>query len=355
MPTGETEQPSRPCDQRTPVSLITGFLGSGKTTLLRRILNDPALTRSAVIVNEFGDTDFNDITLASAAPDVVPANAGCLCCSGRAQLAETLAGLQARDPAGGFDRVLIETSGLSEPAPVLQALMNDVELVAHYRVDTVIAVVDAVTGAASLAERPEARRQVELADRVVVTKTDVADAEEIADVRRRIAALNLRATILEAVDGHVSARDLFLSLSGRDWHEAECIDAPDSAPARTHGVAAWTIRMAQAATDPGLALWMDLMAAYRGSTILRMKGVIDVAGEPVLVESVRHVFHPPIRLEAWPGGECGTRVVVIAQGIERAAVEEAFTALAFEPLKGPLDPGAYARFRQVVRKFTDRD
>ena len=350
-----SEQLSRSSGERTPVSLITGFLGSGKTTLVRRLLNDPGLTRSAVIVNEFGDTDFNEVTLARAAPDVVPANTGCFCCSGRAQLVTILAELETREPARGFDRVLIETSGLSEPAPVLQALINDVELVAKYRVDTVITVVDAVTGGESLNDRAEAGHQVALADRIVISKTDLADPEEIALVRQRITALNRRAPVLEAVDGNVPARDLFLSLSGQDWREMPPLNVGDSTPTHPHAVAAWTIRMDKPATDAGLALWMDLMAAYRGSNILRMKGVIDVAGKPVMVESVRHVFHPPLNLDTWPGNERGTRVVVIAQGISRAAVEKAFNALTFKPLKRPLDPEAYASFRNVVRMFTERD
>jgi G3E family GTPase len=351
----EAEPPARARGERKPVSLITGSLGSGKTTLLRGILDDPALARAAVIVNEFGDTDFNEVTLARAAQDVVPANAGCFCCSGRAQLVSVLAELETNGAARGFDRVLIETSGLSDPAPLLQALINDAELLRRYRVDTVIAVVDAVTGVASLDERPESARQVALADRIVITKTDVADPQEVALVRQRLAALHPRAPVIEAVDGDVPARDLILSLTGQDWPDIHPIGAADSAPRHTHGVATWTIRTGRPATDAGLALWMDLMAAYRGGQVLRMKGIIDVAGEPVLVESVRHVFHPPVKLADWPGGERGTRVVVIAQGIERAALEKAFEALAFEPLRRPLDPQAYAKFRDVLRNLTGRD
>jgi G3E family GTPase len=334
--------------RRIPVSLITGFLGGGKTTLLRRMLADPALARSAVIVNEYGDTDFNDVTLARSAPEIMPVNAGCLCCTGRARLAATLAGLERR-AGGGLDRVLIETSGLSDPAPVLQVLINDQELVTRYRVDTVIAVIDAVVGMEHLDEHGEARRQVALADRIVVSKTDVADEREICMLEARLRTLNDRAPLLRAVDGDVPPSDLLWSLSDDDGRRMAFSARSAAAPSPHAAVRTWTIRRSRPATETGLALWMDLMAAYRGREVLRMKGIVNVDGKPRLVESIRHVFHPPLAIERWPDDDHDTRVVVIAQNIDRDGLEKSFDALDFEPLERSLDPQAYARFLDLVR------
>lgn len=344
-------------DTRIPVILLTGFLGSGKTTLLRHLLSEEVFRGTAVIVNEFGDIDFNDILFADAGGDVVPANAGCFCCTGRAQLAEAFQELEDRAAGAGgwFSRVIIESSGLADPAPVLQALINDRQLVERYRIDSVVTVVDAVTGLETLEEREDARRQVAFADLVAISKTDVCNPSAVGDLRAEIGLLNPRVAIAEIAGGRIDPK-LVLG-AGADRLSETATDAAGRGidvhahPGKGDRVETWTFRPAFSATRTGLALWMDLMASYRGNEVLRMKGVLDVEGTPVLVESIRHVFHPPVELDRWPDDQAGSRIVVIAQGLEKADVERTLNALRFAAVETPLDPAAYANFRETIGLF----
>ncbi len=273
-------------DQRIPVTLVTGFLGSGKTTLIRRLLATPEFAGSAVIVNEFGDVDFNGIAFARSDSEIVSANSGCFCCTARSDIGEAFDTLNRRMQSGQpFERVLIEASGLSEPTPILQAVINDPEIVAGYRLSGVITVVDAVTGLDSLNERREARQQIAFAGAVVLSKVDVADARDVKLLRKQIARYNSHAPILESPDGGIDPQRL-KSAAGTFARPATpsgnrvMSDAHDQAGRAVH---AWTITRNTPATRTGLTLWMDLMAAYRGSEVLRMKVVVNVEGRPVAV------------------------------------------------------------------------
>ncbi len=341
-------------DRRIPVTVVTGFLGSGKTTIIRHLLAAPGFQRCAVIVNEFGDIDFNEVAFARAGSEIVSANSGCFCCTARAGIAGAFRVLASQSASHGpFEQVLIETSGLSAPAPILQAIINDPDIVTGYRLRGVIAVVDAVTGLDSLNERREAREQVAFAGAIVVSKVDVADRRDITLLRARIAGLNAAAPLLESRNGAVDPKCLHAATDAFVRAAPPCSDTQTDA-GRDHAegaVSSWTVTRSEPATRTGLALWMDLMAAYRGSEVLRMKGIVNVEGRPVAVESVRHVFHPPVDLADWPDDDRRSRVVVIAAGIDRDRIDETFDALAYRPVAAPLDRDAYRRFQTVMSRM----
>ncbi len=349
-------------DRRIPVTLVSGFLGSGKTTIIRRLLATPAFANAAVIVNEFGDIDFNQIAFAQSDAEIISANSGCFCCTARARIGEAFDALNSRAQSHGpLEQVLVETSGLSAPAPILQAIINDPQIVAKYQLSGLITLVDSITGLDALNERREAREQISFAGAIVLSKADLAYDRDVTVLRSAIAEINPLASIFESHDGGVDLQRL-------------CAAAGDYAPAGPpsngaggagehgsgeHGsgegaVRAWTITRRTPATRTGLTLWMDLMAAYRGSEVLRMKGIVNVEGRPVAVESVRHVFHPPLDLGPWPDDDRRTRVVVIASGIERKSIDEAFDALCFQPLAKPLDRQAYQRFQKIMSRMQSR-
>jgi G3E family GTPase len=339
--------------ERLPIAVITGFLGSGKTTLVRRLLAHRALGRIAVIVNEFGAVGIDHDLVAASTESVRLLPSGCLCCEVRTDLQETLRDLVARRGAGAiaFDRVVIETSGLADPVPVVHALLSDGMLAAACRVDCVATLVDAVNGAGQLEQFDEARKQVASADRLFVTKGDLAGAERAAALRARLAALNPYAEIADAIHGAVDPECL-VDVSPRGpraeaagllrWLRAAAPET-DSPPRYLGAVAA------KHRGDVGsFTLWFDapfawgafanalqLLSNLRGPDLLRVKGLINVAGEagPVVVQGAQHVFHPPLTLAAWPGDDRRSRLVFITRGIPRATVAQLFGTVA--SLTGP--------------------
>lgn len=304
-----------------PVSIVTGFLGSGKTTLIGRILRDPDFARTAVIVNEFGEIGLDHTLIARSDESLLALTTGCLCCAVRNDLVETLLDLLARREAGeaAFDRVLIETSGLADPAPILHALMTDPAVTASYQVDTLLTLVDAVFGEATLARHPEARRQVALADALVLSKTDVADPAPalLAD----LAALNPGAPPGRAVDPGM------LFAGGDPAARAARLVALPAGPARspfqahhTEGIESFVLQRDRPVPALALTLLLEALTEHCGARLLRVKGLVDVAempGQPALVHGVQHVFAPPEFLPRWPDDDRTTRLVFIVQGVPR--------------------------------------
>jgi G3E family GTPase len=296
-----------------PVSVITGFLGSGKTTLLSHLLRDPALERTAVIVNEFGEVGLDHLLLEASDAEVVLLEGGCLCCKVRGDLVRTAGHLLARRARGeaAFERIVVETTGLADPAPILQALMTDREIAEALRLESVIATVDCAAGDATLDAHPESVKQAALADRIVLTKTDLADpaASGLAERLRRI---NPSAPQLVALHGAVDAGRL---LDG----------SPYDRPLREHGshaesgVATFCLRREKPLHAATLGLFLQVLAEHCGPRLLRLKGLVDVVespGRPALIHGVQHVFHPPAWLDAWPDEDRSTRIVVISQGLD---------------------------------------
>lgn len=306
-----------------PVSIVTGFLGSGKTTLIGRILRDPAFARTAVIVNEFGEIGLDHDLIASSDETLLALTTGCLCCAVRSDLVATLLDLAARRAAGtiGFDRVAIETSGLADLAPILHALMTDADVSDAYRLDTVLTVVDALHGAASLDRHAEARRQAALADRIALSKTDLAGPAKA--LRERLAALNPTAKLRPSAG--VAPHWLF-SASDPAQRAARlaALPAPRAAAFPRHaaqhsdGVSSFVLQRDAPVPALALTLLLQALAEHCGARLLRMKGLVNVAempGRPALIHGVQHVFAPPDFLPGWPSGDRSTRLVFIVQGV----------------------------------------
>jgi G3E family GTPase len=332
-----------------PVTVLTGFLGAGKTTLLNHLLRQPALAGAAVLVNEFGEIGLDHLLVEKLDDNTVLLNAGCLCCTVRGDLSRALADLLPRVAAGEVRRVVIETTGLADPAPILATLMSDPVAARAYRLDGIVTVVDAVHGMAQLDAQPEAVRQVAVADRIVLSKTDLADP---AALRERLHRLNPGAPLLTALHGAVDAAavlhaGLFDPDSKipdvRGWLDAEAYadtHPPGQAPGGKHHhvhdvnrhdarIAAFCLTFEQPLHWQGIATWLDMLIATRGESLLRIKGILNVAGQdrPVAIHGVQHLFHPPALLAAWPDGDPRTsRLVFITRDLPRDVIEEGLHA-----------------------------
>jgi G3E family GTPase len=348
-----------------PLTVVTGFLGAGKTTLLNRLLRDPALADTVVIINEFGAVGLDHLLVESSEDGVLLMQSGCLCCTIRGDLLNTLEGLLRKRDNGRiapFRRVLIETTGLADPAPVLQTVMSHPYLSLRYGLEGVVTLVDAVNGRATLDAHPEAVKQAAVADLLVLTKLDLASDAEAAALRARLAKLNPLAPVTdvrETAAADIVACGLYdparkspdvarwlrdeeaLAAMGRNAHRhadgtihVDGEDAGASAAARGQDAADVNrhdarIRAHAFATDrairgESLGLFIDLVRSAQGANLLRMKGIIKVAEDedrPVVIHGVQHVFHPPQVLEAWPDDDRRTRVVFIVKDMDPAFIE----------------------------------
>ncbi len=343
-----------------PVTVLTGFLGSGKTTVLNRLLQRIELAATAVIINEFGEVGLDHLLVERSSEDFVVLNSGCLCCTVRGDLITTLRDLFLRRVRGQipeFQRVVIETTGLADPGPVLHTLMTDPLIAARYRLDGVVATVDAVNGMRTLDSHPEALKQAAVADRILLTKQDLASLDHVAALTARLRALNAGTPIIPVADGAVGPEVIFnvglydpatKSAEVQRWLLDEAYadehalkhghdHAHGAEDDHGHGIDHFNVnrhndrihtfcivRDAPVLWD-SFAAWLDIMAAMRGDDLLRLKGIVNIVdrpGRPVAVHGVQHLFHPPVLLEAWPSEDHRTRLVFIVRDIEREAIED---------------------------------
>jgi G3E family GTPase len=312
-------------DERLPVALVTGFLGSGKTTLISSLLGQPSMGDTAVIVNELGEVGIDHHLLRQIDERTVLLRSGCVCCSLRGDLADELRDLLGRRERGeipAFRRVVVETTGLADPAPIVYTLLSEPVVKHHYRLERLVATVDAVHGL----REPESVRQVAAADALVVTKVDLA---EPAPLEERLARLNPAAEILRARHGDLDAERLLGAIAERDLREV----APEPVGHVHDGdVRSLCLVLDEPLDWTAFGIWLTMLLQSRGADVLRVKGLLDVGGAgPVLVNGVQHVVHPPVHLDAWPDEERRSRLVFIGRGLERAALEAslaAFTAAA---------------------------
>ena len=341
---GDNAARRRPADP-IPLTVLTGFLGAGKTTLLNRLLKDEALSQTAVIINEFGDVALDHLLVEYVGDNMVLLQSGCLCCTMRGDLVDALETLL-RDLDNRrctFRRVLLETTGLADPAPVLHTAMAHPYLVQRYRLDGVVTVVDAVNGDATLDAHAEAVKQAAMADRIVLTKTDLADAAQREQIVKRLRALNPAAPILDAAKGEATAERLLscgLYDPGRKisdvkkWLAAEAY--ADDHRHHHHDVNRHDehigsfVLTADAAIPAGtLEMFLELLRATHGDRLLRLKGIVKLAempDTPVVVHGVQHIFHPTAQLERWPDDDRRTRLVFITRDLPEWTVRELFEA-----------------------------
>jgi G3E family GTPase len=307
---------------RIAVTVVTGFLGAGKTTLVRRFLASPEGRGTAVIINEFGAVGIDDALVRDAAEETVLLGNGCVCCITRTDLQLALRQLvidRDRGAVPSFARVIIETSGLADPAPILQTFSTDRALGGEFHIDVMLTVVDAVNGQTNLKTNPEARKQVILADRLVVSKSDLAAADDLQALTRGLRALNPRAALHVAVAGALAPDRLIAPAAGeRNGFVAEA--------EHSDGIASFVLERRQPMQWPAFARAMETLIALRGADLLRVKGILNVAGcrGPVIVQYVQHLAHPPVELQSWPDDDRDSRIVFIARNIAEREVRDLF-------------------------------
>ncbi|UEM07659.1 GTP-binding protein (plasmid) [Skermanella rosea] len=326
------------------VNILTGFLGSGKTSLLKRLLARPELRDSAVLINEFGEVGIDHFLVEEIDDDVVLLKSGCICCTIRGDLKEALLDLDRRRAAGrvpAFGRLILETTGLADPAPIVATLVADPALRHHFRIGNIVTVVDAVNGERNLDAHPESVRQAAAADRLILSKIDLADAWTVDLVERRLAALNPTADRVRLDESRTPDVSLILD----DIHDAEARRGEvarwlASEPGEDHhrhghpdvnrhgGVRAFLLTAEKPLDWARFGLWLSMLLNRHGTEVLRLKGLLWIRGvdTPVVVQGVQHLIHKPVHLDAWPDGIPATRIVVIAQGLDPATVQRSFTA-----------------------------
>jgi G3E family GTPase len=344
-----------------PLTVLTGFLGAGKTSLLNRLIHDPALAETAVIINEFGEVGLDHLLVRPIRDGVVLLQSGCLCCTLRGDLVDALEQLL-RDLDNGramFRRVILETTGLADPAPVLQTAMAHPYLVLRYRLDGVITLVDAVNAAVTLDAHMESVKQVAVADRIVLSKTDLAAGPENGGARAalaaRLRALNPAAPILDAAAGEATPERLlgcglfdpnrkipdvarWLAAEAYADSESRRSGPPDEAHDHHHHhdvnrhderIRAFSFASEAAIPAAMLEMFLDLLRSVHGPNLLRLKGIVKLAetpDRPVVIHGVQHVFHPAVQLTGWPDSDRSTRIVLITRDLDPATVRRLFDA-----------------------------
>jgi G3E family GTPase len=313
---------------RLPVTIVTGFLGAGKTTLVRQFLKTPEGRGTALVVNEFGSVGIDDALLRESTDEVTLLGNGCLCCNTRSDLQIALRRLVADRDRGKiphFGRVLIETSGLADLSPILQTFSTDRALGGEFAIEVVLTLVDAVSGLRNLANAPEARKQAILADRLVISKIDLAESRTKKKLAAKLKALNPRAAIDFALDGEIDPKHLLDS--GQDA-TAQRRSGFVAEASHSDGIASFVIRETEPLDWPVFQRAIETLIALRGPDLLRIKGLLNLKGSkgPVVFQAVQHLVHPPVELAQWPDQDHGSRVVFITRGVNEKQVRALFAA-----------------------------
>jgi G3E family GTPase len=365
-------------EERIPVTVLTGFLGSGKTTLLNRLLRRPELADTAVIINEFGEIGLDHLLVEKSTEDgMVTLNSGCLCCTVRGDLVRTMSELflkRAKGEVSPFKRMVVETTGLADPAPILHTLMTDPLLATRYRLDGVVTTVDGVNGASTLDNHEEAVKQAAVADRLLLTKVDIADAPRLDELKHRLQHLNPGAEAISISGGEIDPNAILnaglynpdtKTADVKRWLHEEAYEGShdhghhhghdhghDHGDDHGHGhgeqdphnvnrhddrIKAFCMTFDEPMSWATVAAAFDALVTYRGPDLLRMKGILNVkdTDKPVVIHGVQHVFHPPATLEAWPeGDDRKSRVVFITRDIAESTIRKVFASFFDAEKKG---------------------
>lgn len=344
-----------------PVTLLTGFLGSGKTTALNALVRQPEMARTLVIINEFGQIGLDHLLVTHSAEDiVVEMSSGCLCCTIRGDLVKTLRDAVWRFSRGGvrqFDRVVIETTGLADPAPVLHTLMADRFVSARYRLDGVVTTVDLAAGSATLDAHPEAVKQAAVADALLLTKPDLAATGEVRTLKDRLVEINPGAYQHVVENGAVSPLWVLnlglFDVTGKSpdvqrWLQAEAYAEPHTHDHHHHHdvnrhddhIRAFSFAVDEPIDPVVLEAWLEIVLTLMGPNMLRMKAVLNVRGEaqPVVLHGVQHILHPPAVLPAWPSDDRRSQWVFITRDIDRSMIEQSLRRFMQETTTAESDP-----------------
>jgi G3E family GTPase len=388
--------PQNAAEQRIPVTVLTGFLGSGKTTLLNKLLRRPELADTAVIINEFGEIGLDHLLVEKSDDEgMVTLNSGCLCCTVRGDLVRTMSELflkRSRGEVSPFKRMVVETTGLADPAPILHTLMTDPLLASRYRLDGVVTTVDGVNGASTLDNHEEAVKQAAVADRLLLTKVDIADAPKLADLKHRLQHLNPGAPFHVVATGEIDPNQILnaglynpdtKSADVKKWLQAEAYEGShDHGHGHGHGhhhhdhghdhghahgndhghghseqdphdvnrhddrIRSFCMTFDEPMSWSTVAAAFDALVTYRGPDLLRMKGILNVkdTDKPVVIHGVQHVFHPPATLDAWPeGDDRKSRVVFITRDIGESTIRKVFASFFDAEKKGWGNAGEQAK------------
>lgn len=350
--------------RRIPVSIVTGFLGAGKSTLLNRLLKDPGMRDCAVIINEFGEVGIDHLLVEQSSDSIVELSDGCLCCTVRGELIDTLADLADRMQTGRIrplKRVVIETTGLADPTPVMQSVMGNPVIGEVFGLEGVITLVDAVNGESTLSNHSEAVRQVAVADRLILTKADLADEETEERLRSHLARLNPAAEILDVRDPSVALSSLLetglydpelKSADVRRWLGAETRHGHHDhhhghdhdhhhhhhhhdVTRHSRSIRSFSIFHDRPVSPMALEMFVDLLRSAHGDKLLRMKAIVQLSDNPdrpVVLHGVQQIFHPPVRLQAWPDpADRRTRLVLITKDLPEEFVADLFGAFTGTP------------------------
>ena len=334
---------------KIPVTLVTGFLGSGKTTLISKLLLHPDMRRVAVVINEIGEIGIDHDLVTLSSENITLLANGCICCSVRTDLQETLRDLFAQRRVGevfDFDRVIVETTGLADPAPVVQTLASDTLLAAHYRLDGLITLVDGLHGVGQIDQQTEAVKQIAIADKILVTKTDLTSADHLETLCGRIRQLNFQSPIEFIRQGEVDPKrliDLGLSSSRASLKTLQFLGealtdnavSADGAGrylgqrSAAHNAAVKTLSLRF--TEPfewlSFSSALELLTTLRGPDLLRMKGIVNVDGDPVVVQGVQHIIETPVKMDRWPSEDKDSRLVFIVRNMELEVIRNLFQAV----------------------------
>ncbi|TBD39736.1 CobW family GTP-binding protein [Rhizobium ruizarguesonis] len=364
-------------NDRIPVTILTGFLGAGKSTLLNRILKDPVMKDAAVIINEFGDVGIDHLLVESSGDSIIELSDGCLCCTVRGELVDTLANLMDAVQTGRVKpvkRIVIETTGLADPSPVMQAIMGNPVIATNFELDGVVTVVDAVNGQQTLDNHEEARKQAAVADRLIVSKRAMAEATD--GLEKRLRALNPRAVMMDADSAEAGSAAVLVNglydpatkiadvgrwLQDEDAHEAHhdlhhdhdgdhhghhhhdhhhlgdqghAHQDPHDVNRHDASIRSFSIIEEKPIDPMALEMFIDLLRSAHGEKLLRMKAIVSVSDRPdrpLVLHGVQSIFHPPVRLPAWPGEDRRTRMVLITRDLPEAFVKDLFDAFLGKP------------------------